>query len=212
MAYARNEVRNSDAKVCPTTTVKKVIAYVEMVATHCLKPSQPPRCAAPKQIKKGAPGPSDLVYINVDAVIFKSYSSSAIGVLFRNHMGTRLLACRKSFCGITEVAEALTLRRAVVLTLDQDFHMSIIVVWKVRDSRLAATSSTVGHGAPSHPDVAHVLLSTVDGVGLSGQATSPSGRRGLTCRPLRPVQGRGTVTSLTPRGHVWRLAFDRGVP
>jgi hypothetical protein len=88
--------------------------------------------------------------------------------------------------------------------------VSIIVVWKVRDSRLAATSSTVGHGAPSHPDVAHVLLSTVDGVGLSGQATSPSGRRGLTCRPLRLVQGRGTVTSLTPRGHVWRPAFDQG--
>ena len=76
--------------------------------------------------KKGAPGPSDLVYINVDAVIFKSYSSSAIGVLFRNHMGTRLLACRKSFCGITEVAEALTLRRAVVLTLDQDFHSVVL--------------------------------------------------------------------------------------
>ena len=49
---ARNEVRNSDAKVCPTTTVKKVIAYAEMIGTHCLKPSQPLRCAAPKQIKK----------------------------------------------------------------------------------------------------------------------------------------------------------------
>ena len=49
---ARNEVRNSHAKVCPATIVMNVIAYVEMIATHCLKPSPPLRCAAPKQIKK----------------------------------------------------------------------------------------------------------------------------------------------------------------
>ena len=94
-------MRNSDAKVCPTTTVKKVIAYAEMIGTHCLKPSQPLRCAAPKQIKKRAPPPSDLVRINVDAAIIASSSSSAIGVEFRNHIGTCLLAYRKSFCGVS---------------------------------------------------------------------------------------------------------------
>ncbi|OEL20118.1 hypothetical protein BAE44_0018863 [Dichanthelium oligosanthes] len=73
---------------------------------------------------KWAPPPSDLVCINVDAAIFASSMSSAIGVVFSNHMGICLLACRKSFNGITspDVAEALALRCDVVLALEEGFH------------------------------------------------------------------------------------------
>ena len=53
------------------------------------------------RLKKRAPPPSDLVCINVDAAIIASSSSSAIGVEFRNHIGTCLLAYRKSFCGVS---------------------------------------------------------------------------------------------------------------
>ena len=53
------------------------------------------------RLKKRAPPPSDLVRINVDAAIIASSSSSAIGVEFRNHIGTCLLAYRKSFCGVS---------------------------------------------------------------------------------------------------------------
>ena len=59
------------------------------------------------------------------------------------------------------------------------------------DSRIAATSSTVGHGVPSYLDKEHVFLSTVDDVRRSGQDSFPSRRRGLTHRPLRPYEGVG---------------------
>ncbi|OEL38311.1 hypothetical protein BAE44_0000671 [Dichanthelium oligosanthes] len=72
-----------------------------MIDTHCLKLCQPPRCGAPKQVQKWAPPPPDLVCINSDAAVFASSSSSATGVVFWNHMGIYLLACRKSFNGVT---------------------------------------------------------------------------------------------------------------
>ena len=78
-----------------------------------------------------------------------------------------------------------------------------------RDFCLDAMSSTVGHGVSSHPDTVHVLPFTVGGVSQRGQAMSPSGRQGLTRRPLRSVQEREVVMSLTSRGHVGRPSFDR---
>ncbi|RLM55204.1 hypothetical protein C2845_PM10G12940 [Panicum miliaceum] len=99
-----------------------------MIAAHCLKPSQPPRCAAPQSRSKNGLHRPDLVCINVDVAIFSSSSSSAIGTVFRNHMGACLLACRKSFCCIIspEVAEALALRCAVVLALEEGFHRVVL--------------------------------------------------------------------------------------
>jgi len=96
--------------------------------------------------------------------------------------------------------DALSVRTSIVST---------VAAWRGRDSRLTATSPIVGYGVLSPPDVAHVFSSTVDGVRWSGQATPTFGRRGLTHRPLRPVERRGTLTSLTSRGHVWYPPFDR---
>ena len=64
----------------------------------------------------------------------------------------------------------------------------------------------MGHGVPSYPDGAHVFLSTIDEVGRSGQDSFPSGRRGLTRRPLRPYEGVGRsrpqLPGATPGGRL----------
>jgi len=64
----------------------------------------------------------------------------------------------------------------------------------------------VGHGVPSYPDGAHVFLSTIDDVGRSGQDSFPSGRRGLTRRPLHPYEGVGRshpqLPGATPGGRL----------
>lgn len=125
---ARNEKRNSEVAVCHKTTVRKILAYVDMIAGHLLQPNQSTRCASPKEVQKWTPPPPGLVCINVDAAVFTASSSSAIGVVVRNHEGRCLMACRQSFRGITspEVAEALALRRAVILAQEEGFSRAIL--------------------------------------------------------------------------------------
>ena len=68
-------------------------AYVGMIALHCLKPSQSSRCAIPKEIVKWTPPLAGLLCLNVDAAIFSSSSSLAVGVVVRDHLGKCLMGC-----------------------------------------------------------------------------------------------------------------------
>uniref|UniRef100_K3ZEB9 RNase H type-1 domain-containing protein n=1 Tax=Setaria italica TaxID=4555 RepID=K3ZEB9_SETIT len=99
-----------------------------MIVLQCLKPIQSLRCVVPKQVQKWTPPPVGLVCLNVDATIFSSSSSSSVGVVVRDHLGIRRMGCRQSFHGITtpEVAEALALRCAVTLALDEGLHRVMI--------------------------------------------------------------------------------------
>ena len=79
-----------------------------------------------------------------------------------------------------------------------------------RDSCYRTRRQLLGMDGPPCPGVAFVTTLPVDDVWWSGWATSSSGGRGLTRRPLQSIQGRGMVTSLSHWGHVRRPPFDHG--
>ncbi|RCV15635.1 hypothetical protein SETIT_3G072900v2 [Setaria italica] len=124
MGGPRNDVRNSEIKVCPKSLVKEIQVYVDMIMMHCLKPIHPLRCATQNQSQKWVPPPAGLVCVNVDASVSSSSSSSACGVVIRDHKGMCLAACCQSFHGVTipEIAEALALRSAANLARMEGFN------------------------------------------------------------------------------------------
>lgn len=108
---------------------EEIQAYVDMIVMHSLKPSHHSSwCADPKHIKKRTPPPVSWLCLNVDAAIFSSSPSSAVGVIARDHIGRCLMGCHQYFSGITMpvVAEALALWCAMVFAFDEDFHKVIM--------------------------------------------------------------------------------------
>jgi ribonuclease HI len=118
---ARNESRNENVKPNPSRTGGKVLAYVDMIKTHLSKPASKQRCEPGSD--RWTPPPQGTVLVNSDAAISEATGCMGAGVVIRNHQGDFLVACREHLNQITEpeYAEALALRRAVVLAKEEGF-------------------------------------------------------------------------------------------
>lgn len=106
----RNEVRNSDAKACSTTAVKKVVAYVEMIVIPCLKPS----C---------------LIWF-VLMLVQQSLPLLRVWLLRWRFeiiwVHVYWLIMSRNGISSSEIAEALALRCVVVLALEESFHSMVL--------------------------------------------------------------------------------------
>jgi hypothetical protein len=92
---ARNESRNSEAKLNPIRTVGKVLAYVDLIRTHLTKSGMLQRREASSSASSWVPPPPGIVLVRTsDAAIFEASRSMGAGVLIRNHLGDFLRACR----------------------------------------------------------------------------------------------------------------------
>lgn len=108
----RNGARNGEGQLHPHCIVEKNPSLCWYV--HNYKPIASKRCD-PIRPKKWAPPPGVWVMVNVDAAVFAESNRMGIGLVFRDHNGNFLAACRQGLNGITEpeVAEATALRHAV---------------------------------------------------------------------------------------------------
>jgi ribonuclease HI len=67
------------------------------------------------------------VLINVDATIFSSTRRMGMGAVIRDHTGNCLVACSESKKAVApEIAEALAMRRAIILAKDEGFSKIIV--------------------------------------------------------------------------------------
>jgi hypothetical protein len=105
----------------PNSVAEKALAYIEMIATHLYKPTVSHRCESNSSVPKWSPPPIGSVMINIDAAIFSSSRSMGISVVIRDHMGQCLTTCSERLEGIRapEIAEAIALRRAITLAMDE---------------------------------------------------------------------------------------------
>jgi hypothetical protein len=77
-----------------------------------------------------SPPPEGTVLNNVDAAIFSSFRRMGIGIVIRNHNGECLIACSELREEVTapEMAEALTVRRAMSLADEEGFRKLLVVL------------------------------------------------------------------------------------
>jgi ribonuclease HI len=125
---ARNSAREGDQMVHPRVVADKVLAYIQMIATHLYKPPISHRRETNSSVLRWSPPPFRTVLINVDAAICSESRRMGVGVVIRDHNGQCLAACSEYITEVTspEFAEALALRRAVSFAQDEGFGRIII--------------------------------------------------------------------------------------
>jgi hypothetical protein len=125
---ARNSAREGDQMVHPRVVADKVLACIQMIATHLYKPSISHRRETNSSVLRWSPPPFGTVLINVDAAICSESRRMGVGVVIRDHNGQCLAACSEYITEVTspEFAEALALRRAVSFAQDEGFGRIII--------------------------------------------------------------------------------------
>uniref|UniRef100_A0A0A8XVJ3 Reverse transcriptase zinc-binding domain-containing protein n=1 Tax=Arundo donax TaxID=35708 RepID=A0A0A8XVJ3_ARUDO len=124
---ARNGMRNGDGVVHPHCIAGKILAYGDMVLMHLYESAISNRCDPPHP-KRWAPPREGWVMVNVDAAVFAKPDRMGIGIVIRDHNSCFLVACRQTIEGITvpELAEALAIRRAVLLTSELEYNQALI--------------------------------------------------------------------------------------
>jgi ribonuclease HI len=118
---ARNDARNSEAKPCLSRTSGKIVAFVDFIKQHLYKEVPVQRRVSSSSGPSWSPPPSGTVVVNSDAAIFHGRRVSSAGVIIRDHDGKFLVASHHFMSGHLEpeLAEALALRRAVELALEE---------------------------------------------------------------------------------------------
>jgi hypothetical protein len=67
---ARNDVRNNEVNLHPSRVASKVLAYVDMIATHLFKKPGTSRSALAVSRPRWKPPPPGITCVNVDAALF----------------------------------------------------------------------------------------------------------------------------------------------
>jgi hypothetical protein len=124
---ARNGVRNGELMKHPHCIAEQSKAYVDMIEQHLFSPN--PSTRRDTSPCRWSPLPEGTVLINVDAAVFTTSRWMGIGVVIRDHTGNCLTACSELLNEVTmpELAEALALRRAVALAVEEGFNMVRVV-------------------------------------------------------------------------------------
>ena len=99
-----------------------------MIALHLYKPTAYHRCETNSSVLKWSPPPEGMVAINVDAAIFATSCRMGMGIVIRDHNGKCLAVCSEQRREVVmpELAEALAIRRAVILAKDEGFSNIIV--------------------------------------------------------------------------------------
>ena len=117
----RNEARiNSDVEPNPNRLTGKILAYVNMIQQHSLKPCHQQSCESTIAAIKWTRPSLGTVLVNSGASIFESSECMGASVIIRSHLGTCIVACRQHIVRLSspEYTEAFALRHAVVLARD----------------------------------------------------------------------------------------------
>jgi ribonuclease HI len=109
----------------PDSVAEQCKDYIEMIKMHLFKPAPSTRREASSSVPRLSPPPEGMVHIFVDASLFTPSHRMGIGVVIRNHNG---VACSELVEEVTtpEIAEALTLRRALSLAGSEGFNKLIV--------------------------------------------------------------------------------------
>jgi ribonuclease HI len=100
-----------------------------MIELHLLKPIPSTRRDTNVSGVRWSPPLEGTVYINCDAALFSSSRRMGLGVVIRNHIGRCVAACSELHEEVTapEVAEALAMRRALSLAVEEGFSKIMVV-------------------------------------------------------------------------------------
>jgi hypothetical protein len=125
---ARNKIREGEPLMHPNSIAQKVLAYIQMIATHLYKTEPYNRRETIAIAPKWSPPPEGTVLINVDAAIFSSTRRMGIGAVIRDHTWNCLVACSEQSEEVVapEIAEALAMRRAIILPKEEGFSKIIV--------------------------------------------------------------------------------------
>jgi ribonuclease HI len=125
---ARNKVQEGETMLHPKSIAEKVLAYIQMIATHLYQTDPTNRRESKSADLQWTPPPEGTVIINVDAAIFKTDRRMGMGAIIRDHNGSCLVACTEQTDEILvpEMAEALAMRRAVILAKDEGYANIIV--------------------------------------------------------------------------------------
>jgi ribonuclease HI len=125
---ARNKVREEETLMHPRSIAEKILACIQMIATHLYQAAPINRRETSSVVRKWSPPPDGTVLINVDAAIFSSTRQMGMGVVIRDHNGMCLAAYseRAEEVVAPEVAEALAIRRAIIFAKDEGFSKIIV--------------------------------------------------------------------------------------
>uniref|UniRef100_A0ACD5Y4F7 Uncharacterized protein n=1 Tax=Avena sativa TaxID=4498 RepID=A0ACD5Y4F7_AVESA len=123
---ARNDVRNNQVVPNPKQTSLRAVAYIDMIQQNCFKPTPVTRRVT-TQPQKWSPPPPGKVLVNVDPALFADRRCMAMGAVLRDHNGSFILAASEPLVGFStpELAEALALRRAMLIAREQRVHQVI---------------------------------------------------------------------------------------
>jgi hypothetical protein len=118
---ARNFTRNNPEAPHPRRTADKIKAYVALILQHLFLPVSVHRRETNASSSNWSPPPSGTVMFFSDAAIFSSQNRSGFGVVGRDDKGQFVVACSEPIDGCLEpeMAEAMALRRAVLLAHDE---------------------------------------------------------------------------------------------
>jgi hypothetical protein len=89
---ARNRVREGETLMRPRSIAEKILAYIQMIATHLYQAAPINRRETGSVVRKWSPPPDGTVLINVDAAIFSSTCQMGMGAIIRDHNGMCLAA------------------------------------------------------------------------------------------------------------------------
>jgi ribonuclease HI len=126
---ARNNTRNDEIVRSPHSLAEHIKAYAGMIELHLFRTDTSTRRDTNFSVQRWSLPPEDMVHINVDAAMFTSSHQMGIGVVIRNHLGECLAACSELLDEVTvsELAEALVLRRALSLADDEGICKLVVV-------------------------------------------------------------------------------------
>jgi hypothetical protein len=125
---ARNKAWEGERLMHPNSVMSKIKAYVDMILLHLYKPDVSERCETSSSTLKWSPPPVGSVLINVDVALFASSRQMGTGIVIRDHNGSCLAACRKTFeeVIVPKIAEAQAMRHALVFAQEEDFTNIVV--------------------------------------------------------------------------------------
>jgi ribonuclease HI len=126
---ARNAVRNDEKRKHPNSLAEQIKAYIALILLHLFKPTTIHSRDSTSTSPQWSPQPEGTAIVNVDAALFSSSSRMGVGVVIRDHSGKFLVACSKLLDEVIapELAEALAVRSAITLALEEGLDRIILV-------------------------------------------------------------------------------------
>ncbi|XP_073358220.1 uncharacterized protein [Aegilops tauschii subsp. strangulata] len=147
---ARNSARNEPVAPPLKRTAARARAYSEMILLHLFKSGCAAPSVSPASSSGWSPPPPGTLLLSSDAVVVVERNLSAVGVVVQDHTGQCVAAASEPLPGVSspELAEALAVRRAVLLAHQENYSHVVIhydcllVIQRLRSS--AQDRSMVG--------------------------------------------------------------------